>query len=281
MLDKLPAIKKKYPQTAFILENDTGNDEGIEIYRPYLSGQIKKISELDKIIADLYQENERIRFNAESNRAASRFEMKRTSIVDQSNNERFSVGLLNQKSKKAFLFYKDPDNSHIKAKLGENFTNLSFVSYKSVADFKRLIDTYNNHSSILIANGNDIPDLEDIVSKKKELIYVIRFNPPADLRDNPRVKKLLSTYKKDDLEKFIRDEFQKYSLALPYDDMGMKYKSSTKNVEGKKYTQKYEPNTFGTTPRFARDFVPPKSKESTYSRRYMKSTSRSRLTSRL
>lgn len=44
--------------------------------------------------------------------------MKRTSIVDLSNNERFSVGLSNQKSKKAFLFYKEPDNNHIRVKLG-------------------------------------------------------------------------------------------------------------------------------------------------------------------
>jgi hypothetical protein len=82
---------------------------------------------------------------------------------------------------------------------------LNFIPYKSVPDFKRLIDTYNNYSSILIANGNDIPDLEDIVSKKKELIYVIRFNPPPELRDNPKVKKLLSTFRKDDLERFIMD----------------------------------------------------------------------------
>ncbi len=73
MLDKIPVIKKKYPQTAFILESDNPHDEGIEIYRPYLSGQIRKIGELDKIIADLYQENERIRFNTESNKVASRF----------------------------------------------------------------------------------------------------------------------------------------------------------------------------------------------------------------
>jgi len=72
----------------------------------------------------------------------------------------------------------------------------------------------------------------------------------------------------------------KHSSPLP-EEMSFKYKS-TKNAEGKKYIQKYEPNTFGTTPRFARDFVPPKSKESTYSRRYMKSSSsRSKISSRL
>ena len=55
MLDKVPAIKKKFPQTAFILESDNLHDEGIDVYRPYISGQIKKIADLDKIIADLYQ----------------------------------------------------------------------------------------------------------------------------------------------------------------------------------------------------------------------------------
>lgn len=148
-----------------------------------------------------------------------------------------------------------------------------------MADFKRLVGAYNNYSSILIANGADIPELEDFVSKKKEMIYVIRFNPPADLRDNPKVKKLFSTYKRDDLERFIFDEFQKYSLTM-LDTLESRLKA-TKNVEGKRYIQKYEPNTFGTTPRFPGDFVPPKSKESTYSRKYMKSTSRSKLSSRL
>jgi len=50
-------------------------------------------------------------------------------------------------------------------------------------------------------------------------------------------------------------------LALAYDNsLDSKYRSNNKNVEGKRYIQKYEPNTFGTTPRFPGDFVPPKSK---------------------
>ena len=57
----------------------------------------------------------------------------------------------------------------------------------------------------MIANGSDIPDIEEVVSKKKGLIYVIRFKPPGELRDNHKVKKLLSTYNPDDLEKYIRD----------------------------------------------------------------------------
>lgn len=113
------------------------------------------------------------------------------------------------------------------------------------------------------------------------MIYVVWFNPPTDMRDNGRVKMLCSTFRKEDLEKYLFEYLQKYSLT--YDNgLDSKFKSSsTKNVEGKRYIQKYEPNTFGTTPRFPGDFVPPKSKESTYSRKYLKSMSRSKLTSRL
>jgi hypothetical protein len=46
MLDKIAPIKKKYPHAAFILESDSPHDEGIEQYRPYLAGQIKKMSDL-------------------------------------------------------------------------------------------------------------------------------------------------------------------------------------------------------------------------------------------
>ena len=67
------------------------------------------------------------------------------------------------------------------------------------------------------------------MSKKKEIIYLIRFNPPLELRDNPKVKKLFSTYNRDDLERFIMEEFQKISMILPYDGFGQKYKS-TKNA---------------------------------------------------
>jgi len=46
MLDKIAPIKKKYPHAAFILESDSPNDDGIEQYRPYLAGQIRKISDI-------------------------------------------------------------------------------------------------------------------------------------------------------------------------------------------------------------------------------------------
>lgn len=55
MLDKIPQIKKKYPHAAFILEADAPHDDGIDQYRPYLAGQIRKMSDLEKLIADLYQ----------------------------------------------------------------------------------------------------------------------------------------------------------------------------------------------------------------------------------
>ena len=70
---------------------------------------------------------------------------------------------------------------------------------------KHIIDMHNNHNGIVIANGNDIEEVEEIVAKKIDLIYVIRFNPPTQLKENPKVRKLLSTYKKDDLEKYIKD----------------------------------------------------------------------------
>ena len=113
--------------------------------------------------------------------------------MNLSNNSLFNVGFSNQKSKKVFLFYKEPDNINIKSRLGELYS-LSYIAYKSISDFKRLIESYNNYSVIVIANGGDIEPIEDIVSKKKGLIYIIRFKPPGDMRDNPRVKGLLSTY---------------------------------------------------------------------------------------
>lgn len=69
------------------------------------------------------------------------------------------MGLSNQKSKKVFLFYKDPENVHVKSKLSDTFNNINFISYKNIADFKRIIATYTTYSSILIANGSDIPEL--------------------------------------------------------------------------------------------------------------------------
>jgi hypothetical protein len=92
------------------------------------------------------------------------------------------------------------------------------------------------------------------------MVYIIRFNPPSSLRDNQKTKKLFSTYSKDDLEEFIYNEFLKNNHNFASEkSLEAKYKSQN-NIEGKRYIQKYEPNTFGTTPRFTGDFVPPKSK---------------------
>ena len=136
--------------------------------------------------------------------------MKKTSIVDVSNNEKFTVGLANQKNKKVFLFYKLPDNKHVKDNLAA-FTNINFISYSSVDDFEKKIAAYNTYTIILIANGEDIAPLEEFVSKKKEMIYVIRFNPPPDLKDKLKVKVLFKASSQDDLENFITNEFQKFT----------------------------------------------------------------------
>lgn len=56
-----------------------------------------------------------------------------------------------------FLFYKEPDNTHIKFKLSETFNNINFISYRNVAEFKRIIGAYNTYTNILIGNGSDIP----------------------------------------------------------------------------------------------------------------------------
>lgn len=76
---------------------------------------------------------------------------------------------------------------------------VSFIPYKNVLGLKNLLPKYNSYSSIVIANGEDIPEIEDFISKRKENVFVIRFNAPEDCRDIPRVKKLFSTYKKSDL----------------------------------------------------------------------------------
>ena len=40
----------------------------------------------------------------------SRFDNRRVSTVEVGNSERFSVGFNNTRAKKAFVFYKSPDN---------------------------------------------------------------------------------------------------------------------------------------------------------------------------
>jgi hypothetical protein len=79
-------------------------------------------------------------------------------VVDHTNNEKFSNAFNNQKSKKAFLFYKEPDNTHLKIKLLNDLGNVvSFIPYKNVAGLKNILGKYNSYSSIVIANGEEIP----------------------------------------------------------------------------------------------------------------------------
>lgn len=55
---------------------------------------------------------------------------------------------------------------------------VSFIPYKNVLGLKNLLPKYNSYSSIVIANGEDIPEIEDFISKRKENVFVIRFNAP-------------------------------------------------------------------------------------------------------
>ncbi len=50
MVEKVIPIKKKYPHVTFILESDTPQEDLLEQYKPYIAGQIKKVSDLEKII---------------------------------------------------------------------------------------------------------------------------------------------------------------------------------------------------------------------------------------
>ena len=53
------------------------------------------------------------------------------------------------------------------SKLSENLNNITFISYKQPADIQKKVNIYQGYQSILIANGNDVPEIEDYVSKKK------------------------------------------------------------------------------------------------------------------
>ncbi len=155
------------------------------------------------------------------------------SVFDHSNNEKLSNAINNQKSKKAFLFYKEPDNTHVKLKLLNDVGNVvSFIPYKNVVGLKNILSKYNSYSSIVIANGEDIEDIEDFISKRKENVFVIRFMAPEDCRDTPRIKKLFSTYKKSDLEDYLMAEFMKIGNISSYGRMESKFASPpAKNIE--------------------------------------------------
>ena len=50
-------------------------------------------------------------------KSPSRFDNRKISTVDVANSERFSVGFNNTRAKKAFVFFKEPDNSAIASHL--------------------------------------------------------------------------------------------------------------------------------------------------------------------
>ena len=103
-------------------------------------------------------------------KSPSRFDNRKISTVDVANSERFSVGFNNTRAKKAFVFYKEPENSAIASHMNETINNITFISYREMMDLQKKINIYQGYQSILIANNNDIPGLEDYISKKKEQI---------------------------------------------------------------------------------------------------------------
>ena len=234
------------------------NEEIPERYKNFISGEINMIPDIEKIIGEIYEENEKIKY-VDQTKGPSRFDNRRVSTVDVGNSERFSVGFNNTRAKKAFVFYKDPDNMQIKNRLSDTLNNITFISYKNFIDIQKKLNNYGAYQSILIVNNQDIYEVEDYVAKKKEQIYIIRFDPPREISANPKVKLLFTATSEDDLYNYLFTEFQRNNLSSERTLTSRLY--TKKNIpEGKKYVQKYEPNTFGTTPRFPGDFVPPKSK---------------------
>lgn len=46
---------------------------------------------------------------------------------------------------------------------------VSFIPYKNVLGLKNLLPKYNSYSSIVIANGEDIPEIEDLFQREKKM----------------------------------------------------------------------------------------------------------------
>ena len=66
----------------------------------------------------------------------------------------------------------------IKNRLSDTLNNITFISYKNFIDIQKKLNNYGAYQSILIVNNQDIYEVEDYVAKKKEQIYIIRFDPP-------------------------------------------------------------------------------------------------------
>ena len=77
---------------------------------------------------------------------------------------------------------------------------------------------------------------------------------------------MLSALSEDEIANFLIEKFGDY---------GLNEKNLAKPKEGKSYAPRYQPNTFGTTPRFPsqKDYVPYKN-DPIYSSRGIKSVSR-------
>ena len=102
----------------------------------------------------------------------------------------------------------------IKNRLSDIFTNITFISYKNILDIQKKLNSYSSsYQHILIANSQDIYEIEDYIAKKKEHVYLIRNDPPREITTNPKVKLLFTAISEEDLYNFLFAEFQKNELA--------------------------------------------------------------------
>lgn len=157
MLESIIPIKTQFPRLIFILLKEV-NEEVPEKYHRYISGEINIIPDIEKIIGEIHEENERIKYSDQI-KGQSRFDQRRVSTVDVGNSERFYVGFNNTRAKKAFIFYKDPENLQIKNRLSDTLTNITFISYKNLTEIQKKLSNYGGYQSILIANNQDIYEI--------------------------------------------------------------------------------------------------------------------------
>jgi hypothetical protein len=166
------------------------------------------------------------------------------------------------------VFYHRDKNKNLRKQV-EHLTHATFVPYKDFADLQKQLNTYSGYQTILIANEEDIPALESYILKKKEQTYMIKLNPSDDHQENPKIRKnlLLSAYSEDEVATFLIDKLGEHMEGSD--------RNPAKPREGKNYALKYQPTSFGTSPRFPNqtDYVPLKN-DPLYSTRGVKSVSR-------
>lgn len=83
MLDNIIPIKKQFPRLIFILINEL-NEDIPDKYKHYISGEINIIPDIEKIIGEIYEENEKIKY-IDQTKGPSRFDNRRVSTVDVGN----------------------------------------------------------------------------------------------------------------------------------------------------------------------------------------------------